>query len=651
MKRNRIIQLPRRVYEKIAAGEVVTGPLSAVKELTENAIDAEARSIVVEIKEGGKSYIRVTDDGEGIPREDVESAFLPHATSKIAAEGDLDSIDTLGFRGEALSSIAAVSRMEISTKTADSKVGVSLSSEGGVIGDIKDVGAADGTTVVVRDLYFNTPARFKFMKSDRAESSAIIDFVSKIAVAYPHIRVKMINNGDILFSTNGKGDVLQAVLTVYGANDGEGLISAEGHTERMSLKALISGPNKSKKSRRSQILFVNGRYVADDTVAQAIADAYKEYVFEGRFPIVYLFLRIDPTLVDVNVHPAKNEIRFSDGRDVANFVRDTLRATLASKAGIPVISSARGRTREEMWEQRKKETEFYALRDDRTGGGKTSGSRGDLDRDEKKGSAREDEGFVHSVNINKLWSTSVSDSVSDDSYESAGDASARGWREDAAPDTDLDAKNGSADECANAGAKTSGVQSEMNIASLHVLGSVFATYLLAADNDSFYIIDQHAAHERVNYERFLSQRRSENKQSQQLLTPMVLQLPAAAKSAGDDWAGRLSVLGFEAELFGKNALIVKAFPAFLPYAEAELFLRDVIDNASDAPPDNDRALERLISRACKQSVKGNDMLSSSEIASLLDDLSHCENPYTCPHGRPVFVRMSKRDLERMFKRA
>jgi DNA mismatch repair protein MutL len=486
------------------------------------------------------------------------------------------------------------------------------------------------------------------MKSDRAESSAIIDFLSKIAVAYPHIRIKMVNNNNILFSTNGKGDVLQAVLTVYGTNGSEGLIPVEGEAEHMSLKALISGSNNSRKSRRSQILFVNGRYVTDEILTRAIAEAYKEYMFEGRFPIVYLFLQIDPSLVDVNVHPAKSEIRFFENRSVGAFVKNTLLSKLASKEGIPNIPTGRKWSPKEAWEQRKKEIEFYALKDDST----TSAENHSEERSE--GKSKSDKDYVESVNITTLWSNvssaddplGVSDDLSDVAYDAEKSANAP-----AANRSDIPISEKTDEETrSNAPIPVTPIQHEMNIASLQVLGSVFATYLLATDADSFYIVDQHAAHERVNYERFLNQYRSADKLIQQILTPAVCTLPAAAKSSIDGWAAWLTGLGFETELFGENAVIVKTFPAFLPYTEAEIFLRDIIDNAAAEPPDNDKAIERLISRACKQSVKANDTLKNDEIAILLRDLARCANPYTCPHGRPVFIRMGKRDLERMFKR-
>ncbi|MDR1953403.1 MAG: DNA mismatch repair endonuclease MutL [Clostridiales Family XIII bacterium] len=645
MTHNRITQLPKQVFEKIAAGEVVTGPLSVVKELVENAIDAGASAITVEIREGGKNYIRVADDGSGIRREDVELAFMPHATSKILGESDLDRIGTLGFRGEALSSIAAVSRLKMVTKTADAKTGSAISTDGGHIGEVKEVGAADGTTIIVEDIYFNTPARLKFMKSDRAESSAIIDFLSKIAVAYPHIRIKMVNNNNILFSTNGKGDVLQAVLTVYGTSGSEGLIPVEGETEHMSLKALISGPNNSRKNRRSQILFVNGRYVTDETIARAIAEAYKEYMFEGRFPIVYLFLQIDPSLVDVNVHPAKSEIRFFENRSVGTFIKNTILSKLASKEGIPNMPTGNKWSPKEAWEQRKKEIEFYALKDDADAPEKkTPKGRNPVE-------ISSDDEYVETVNIKTLWSNDspdvdlpkVSDDLSGVAYDAEKPAAAN------LSDAPISEKTG-AETRPNAPIPVTPMQHEMNIDSLQVFGSVFATYLLATDADSFYIVDQHAAHERVNYERFLNQYRSADKLIQQILTPAVCKLPAAAKSSVDSWAAWLTGLGFETELFGDNTVIVKTFPAFLPYTEAEIFLRDIIENAAAEPPDNDKAIERLISRACKQSVKANDTLKNDEIAMLLRDLSRCANPYTCPHGRPVFIRMGKRDLERMFKR-
>jgi DNA mismatch repair protein MutL len=334
---NQIIQLPKQISDKIAAGEVVTGPISVVKELVENSIDAGADSVTIEIRDGGKSYIRITDNGSGIPKEEVELAFLPHATSKIKVEDDLDGINTLGFRGEALTSIAAVSKLEMVTKTDMEKVGTSVYIEGGDIVEKKDVGTNTGTTIIVKDLYYNTPARLKFMKSDRAESTKIIDLISRLAIAYPNTKFKMINNGNILFTTNGKGDVLNNIFQVYGTDTSNKLLEIERDIDDYKIKAYISPSSQTKKTRKSQIYFVNGRVVNSKTIENAISKGYQEFLFEGRHPIAYLFLEINPLKLDVNVHPAKTEVRFNEQAILSEFISHTIYDRLKTKDAIPSI--------------------------------------------------------------------------------------------------------------------------------------------------------------------------------------------------------------------------------------------------------------------------------------------------------------------------
>ena len=712
---NRIIKLPKNVSEKIAAGEVVTGPLAVVKELTENAVDAGASTISVEIKDGGKTFLRVSDDGCGIAADDIELAFTPHATSKIGGEDDLERIDTLGFRGEALASIAAVSRLEMTTKTKAGAAGVFITVEGGEIKEIRETGAADGTAVAVRDLFYNTPARQKFMRSERAESASVVDFVSRLAVAYPNIRFRMKSNDAILFSTNGKGDVLKTILTVYGdpggalipvhfGADNQTIRTKDGADVQMSLHAWISGPNLGKKSRRSQVLFVNGRVVTDAQISAAISEAYKEFMFEGRYPVAYLFLQMPPADVDVNVHPAKSEIRFRDSRAVVAFVKETLRNALLSADAIPkALNMQDPKQRNRAWREEKA---FYSLRgpesnnpgqsaDPMTGvEGSLKGStdpaisfEGSQDespnpvagiegnpidqlsaakqaganangKDPAK-SAAKSEGLVEHIDIKTLWSPKVSEHLDDLRYGLDGSADCPKGNADHGGQLvaqqygdSVPAGQAAINDSKGAfiHAKT-GAQSQFEIEYLRVLGAVFSTYLVASDDECLYIVDQHAAHERINYERFLASWRGRENVVQELLAPYILDIPAVAIPTMDEWTVWLSRLGFEAAVFGERSIVVKTFPAFLAFPEAEGFLRDIIDSANGAPPENDRALNRLISNACRKSIRGGDHLDASEIKALLKELVACDNPYTCPHGRPVFIKLSESDLERLFKRA
>ena len=337
--RKKIAELPKQLADKIAAGEVVERPLSIVKELVENSIDAGSDFITVEIKNGGKSYIRVTDNGCGIPKEEVELAFKRHATSKIEKIRDLDSIETLGFRGEALSSIAAVSRTELITKSPEEPVGTSVINEGGNILSVSDTGCPDGMTIVVRDLFYNTPARLKFLKKDNTESSLIIDFISKIALAYPQIRVRLINNGNTLFTTPGRGDRFLAIATVYDPHTAEKMIRInDAEDDIFHLEGYISPPEHTRINRKNQIFFVNGRYVQSKVIERAVSDAYRQRLFEGRYPVVFLFLSVRPELLDVNIHPNKKEIRFDDEDRVSDFVTVAIKKGLNQKDAVGEIT-------------------------------------------------------------------------------------------------------------------------------------------------------------------------------------------------------------------------------------------------------------------------------------------------------------------------
>jgi DNA mismatch repair protein MutL len=639
-----IRQLPKEIADKIAAGEVVSAPLSVVKELVENSIDAGAGSIGVEIECGGKTFIRVTDDGSGIDEDDVRLAFAPHATSKISDEPDLVSIKTLGFRGEALSSIAAVSRLEMVTKTADARTARMVAVEGGEFIADEPTGAPDGTSITVRDLFYNTPARLKFMKSDRSETTKIVDLMSRLAVAYPEIKIRLSTGGTVLFSTPGRGDRLKTILTVFGGSAGEDLIHIDTRDSHRlpSLTAWVSNPNRSAKTRRSQVFFVNGRYVKDDVISGAVSDAYREFMFEGRYPLVYLFLEIDPSLVDVNVHPTKSEIKFAEPAEVREFVKNAIASALMSKAGVPTA-----RTAQQFASAKRAEREFYRL-DAGSAGGKFGGeARAAAVAPDASDIAGAEGEFAEIVNIKQLYNGyepvptgAVHEKPLDESYEA----------EDALPALD----SLKTEKRKPQGARQSGVapnQQEFRIDYLQVLGTVFGAYIAAVDEDSFYLVDLHAAHERVNYERFMSAYRSGERLTQTMLAPEVVRLPASARAHTEEWAALLSEVGFDAELFGDGSLVVKSVPAFMGADEAMRFAGDIIESGGGSVPDNDRAVERLISRACRASVKANTKLADEEARALLASLAGCANPYTCPHGRPVFIRYTKYELERLFKRA
>jgi DNA mismatch repair protein MutL len=600
IENKRIIELPKTVYDKIAAGEVVDRPLSIVKELIENSIDAGASSVVVEIKNGGKSYIRVTDNGGGIEKSDVELAFKRHATSKIRNASDLDHISSLGFRGEALSSIAAVSRVELITKTEGEKSGARIKLEGGEILEKEDTGCPEGTTIIIEDLFFNTPARMKFLKPDATESTLIIDFVSKMALAYPQIKIRLVNNGNILFSTSGKGDVYSNILTIYSKEIGEKLIHLREENGQLALEAFVSAPNNSKTNRKSQIFFVNGRYISSKVMENAVTDAYQEKLFEGRYPIAFLFLRVSPENLDVNIHPNKKEVRFDNERLVREFLAVAIRNGLKSKDAIPEI---------------KRDNIFKT-----------------------KNEAQPEERKAEQVDIKKLLSEQRKLEKAIGKVAEAIETAA----EKTAPVPPL------RDQIQETGVS---YRNEFDMRELTVTGSIFGTYITAVDDTCFYLIDQHAAHERIFYEKLLAQYKNEEKDQQLILMPVVINVTHAVKNDTGGMLDFLGNLGFQIEEFGPTAYIMKAIPVFMELEEARDFIDYLLDNISEeADLDNQRKIQSIITNACKKAVKAHDVLDKKEIDRLIADLAKTKNPYSCPHGRPTFVRLKQYEIEKMFKR-
>ncbi|MDR1815439.1 MAG: DNA mismatch repair endonuclease MutL [Clostridiales Family XIII bacterium] len=680
----RIRQLPREVYDLIAAGEVVTAPLSVVKELVENSIDAGATRIVVEIEEGGISLIRVSDNGCGIASADLPLAFAPHATSKISVAEDLSQIFTLGFRGEALASIATVARVTLVTKAANAPAGspgVRVTVAGGIEESSEPAGAETGTSVTVADLFFNLPARRKHLNAARSEAAKVVDFCSRMAVCYTEIAFRLVSNGTVLFATRGNGDRLAAITTVYGTGVAAALVAVDAEDAKaggrmpplrlgaldasagMRLSGYVSDPTGLRKSRRGQVLFVNGRSVRNAAVDAAIDRAYREFAEPGRFPVSFLFLSVDPTAVDVNVHPAKSEVTFFDAAAVGDFIEAAVRGALASERGIPRLrlpgrKGAADRTFR-MGDGTAPAPESALPR----GGSEDEGAdaRAVADGDNGIGRVATDGGHgaqVASLDVGALLSfreTPVefggardsargSDAAAFPASAASVEAPAVGFLEP--PET-----------VTNAAAEPA--PAALAIDRLRVLASLFATYLLAADGDSFYIIDQHAAHERVNYEKFLRGVREKEPQRQALLTPYLFTAPASAHADFERLLPQLARLGYEIDEFGDDGTYAaRTFPAFLSHAEGAAFLTELLGEAdayslkkNPTPADNAALTERLILRACKTSVKANDALTEPETAQLLNDLQNCENPYTCPHGRPVFLKLTKSDIERLFKRA
>lgn len=601
LENKRIVKLSTSTANKIAAGEVVDRPVSVVKELIENSIDAGANSIIVEIEQGGKSYIRITDNGSGILYEDVENAFERHATSKIREAEDLQYINTLGFRGEALASIAAVSRVEIITKTKNNKAGIKLKIAGGTVIEKKETGCPDGTTIIVSELFYNVPARLKFLKQDAAEANLIIDFISKISLAYSNIKFRLINNGKILFSTSGDGNVYKNIVSIYKQEIAHDLIHISEETEIYKLDAYISTPSNTRPSKKHQIFFVNGRYIKSAVLDRSFNNSYHELIPDGRYPVGFIFLQIVPDRIDVNIHPNKREIKFREEKDAEDFIVRVFKAGLRSSVSIPTIKTKRlFKENENVKSETTEQVNINKLLE----------TKQDVSHDiikEYPVSFKAQE----TVNIEKQ--SEIIFSAIEESVEK--------------------------------------IEKHFYIMDLNILGTIFSTYILASDAECFYLIDQHAAHERVLYEQLLDALNNEDVITQRLLTPMVIQLSYSEAHNTEMNIELIRGLGYEIEAFGNNAFIIKAIPYMMDFGEGRALLEDVIESLTDEQIFSDKnKIEKIIGRACKKAVKANDHLDEKEIKHLLELLSQMKNPFSCPHGRPVFVKLTKYDVERMFKR-
>lgn len=616
--------LEKNIADKIAAGEVIERPISIVKELVENSIDAGATSIVVEIKNGGKSYIRVTDDGCGIEKSQVETAFLRHATSKIETAKDLDAIETLGFRGEALASIAAVSHTEIVTKTEREPTGTRLLIYGGEILANTGIGCPTGTTLIVTDLFYNTPARLKFLKSDSGESGIIIDFMSEIALAYKDIKFRLINNGNILFSTNGKGDRFSCLLSIYKQRELEGLVPVSYSDGSNVLEGYISTPALSKTTRRSQIFFVNGRVVKSKILEKGVDEGYRERLFPGRYPIVFLFLQTSPEDLDVNIHPNKRDVRFDKEGEIIEFIARGIKDALGTKEAVVNARKVLGNAFKEKAPERVEELK----------------AEKNINNDKSR-----------QVDVKSLLSTLVAETPNEYTASQITPA-ANPAREGG----HADAKGPTSETFLQRPAET-GMKLEpptlkpFDFIDLTLTGVIFGTYITATDDRNFYLIDQHAAHERIFYEKLVGQYMASEKYSQPILTPIIIDVSLSAKENEYSWLDSLAEMGYSIEEFGQNSYIIKEIPTYMEIGEAEEFVKVFLENINESTNlSNTIIIDKLIMKSCKSAVKARDYLSMDEVRALMKDLANCVNPFSCPHGRPTFIKLSNYDIEKMFKR-
>ena len=724
--------LSDETINQIAAGEVIERPLSVVKELLENAIDAGSTAVSVEIRDGGISMIRVTDNGGGIAEEDVRNAFVRHATSKIRDARDLLSIQTLGFRGEALASIASVARVELITKTPGVLMAVHYQIEGGVEKDFAKIGAPDGTTFIVRDLFKNVPARRKFLKSPQAEAARIQDILEKEALAHPEVAFRYLQDGRQLLATLGNGSLLDVIYSIYGRDVTNQLITVNRAYQRSTLTGLpavtvrgfIGKPVITRANRNFELYFVNERFVKNPMIMKAIEDGYRAFLMQHKFPFVVLMIDVNPEIVDVNVHPQKLEVRFSDGMLIYNSVLDAVQNALRQTELIvntDLDNAADGRGAHaatstgsgsavpktpvmphvEPFEKKRveatREVFAEALRpqlhpdaapkeDIYLQGQPRNGNSGSHDGLHERRSEAE---MPRAVTTSSDTVTAAGEqkatvaerlstddvSVTKDIQEAAG-TSAVSVLHDAkeagnafAISASSEEKKTAADAASSASPETTATApvpqkpeqeslfserflSEQARSAHRIIGQVFETYWLVEYGDKLYIIDQHAAHEKVNFERMMKRLREKKSASQYLNPPILLTLTADEARVLEEHMSYFEQLGYVISSLGDRDYSISAIPTDLPELSKKELLLEILDELTDEAgmTTPDTIYDKIASMSCKAAVKGNNKLSLMEADALIGELLTLENPYACPHGRPTIISMSKTELEKKFKR-
>ncbi len=605
----KINKLPRSIWELIAAGEVVERPASVVKELIENSIDAGADTVTVEIQSGGIRYIRITDNGCGIAREDVPTAFISHATSKIEKATDLDAIGTLGFRGEALSSVAAVSQVEMLTKTAEEAVGTRIVIRGGETVSIDDAGCPDGTTVIIRDLFYNTPARMKFLKSDKSEGMAVAGVVDKLALSHPEVGIRFIKDGKQIMLTSGNGSLKDAIYSVYGREFADSLLECEYELGGMRAKGFISMPHESRGSGSMQVFFVNNRFIKSKTACAALNEAYKNSIMVGRFPACVLFIDVAPELVDVNVHPAKTEVRFSNEKAIFDLVYYAAKNTLAVDNSRPQVKLDNVKSAAELLAKPVPETKQESFYDYHPADS--------VYKPEPKVTLRDAAQSVYGGDED-LPDLSVKTAVSEEKPEIKTEI-----KNEAQPKKDV---------------------------SFRYLGEAFRTYIFAEYNGKLVIIDKHAAHERMLYNKLKSE--MGEAPSQMLLKPVSVLLSKDEYMAVVENTDVMTRAGFDIEDFGEGTVIVRACPLNLEGEDITGLVGEMasylVNNKRSVEPEKLDWLYHNI--ACRAAIKAGNVQTDYELIEFTKQLLADESIRFCPHGRPVLIEMTKYELDKQFGR-
>lgn len=604
-----IIILDEKTANKIAAGEVVERPSSVVKELVENSLDAGATFICVEIRDGGISMIKATDNGSGIAHDDVELAFERHATSKIKNEKDLNCISTLGFRGEALASIAAVSKVQLVTRQPYDASGCLIEIEGGKVVNFHETGCPSGTTITIRDLFYNTPARYKFLKSNSTEAGYVMEMLTKIALGRPDVSFKFINSGKTVFHTPGNNDLISCIFSIYGKDFVNNLIPVSYKNAFAEIKGAVGTPEFSKKNRNYQNFYINTRYIRSKLVAEALEKAYETMLMKHRFPAAILYININPSLVDVNVHPAKLEVRFSNEQEVFRTVYDAVNSAFVSIAANHTFIH--------------NSDDICNNTSDNTSNITPSDNSIATFYENSFGTPQNQ--FINSADNAKPFNSTI--------------------KED---------KNNINDVINEQQTLYYGSTfSQYNNLNNYIIGGeVFSTYIILYNDSEMLLLDQHAAHERIIYENIKIKYEHGEPMSQYLMSPEILELDMFQYQCAQNQKHFLERLGFNFENFGNNSIVIRAVPAEISNAGIAIqAFKDAVDMLiKEDKIDEDKTKDTLFTIACKAAVKANQKLKSEEIKSLIEQLLKLEKPFTCPHGRPIAIRFGKYEIERKIKR-
>ncbi len=616
--------LNQETVNKIAAGEVIERPSSVVKELVENAIDAKATAITVEIKDGGISMVRVTDNGCGIDGKEIPMAFLRHSTSKIKSVEDLLSVSSLGFRGEALSSIAAVSQIELITKPQTDFIGYRYLIEGGVEKGLEEVGAPDGTTFIVRNLFYNTPVRRKFLKSAQTEAGYINSLIEHLSLSHPDISFRFISNNQNRLHTSGNMNLKDIIYNVYGRDITKNLFEINAKTQDIEISGFIGKPLICRGNKAYENYYINGRYIKSSIITKAIEEAYKGYIMPHNFPFTAIHFKINPEILDVNVHPTKMELRFSTNEYVYNFVLDSIKSTLKSGELAPEVSLSDVKVPQRFLNLNNSSArQNYAAAQVQA---PEEAKQADIPKPTVSAANPSKERLPEPFEINRSNDMIIKEEATKYADNNKSDVQQLSMFDNALMNV-----------------------SDTN--SYRVIGQLFDTYWLIEFEDKFYMMDQHAAHEKILYEKLMNHIKTKKMDTQMIMPPIILELNLRQEEIIIKYSSVFDKVGFELEQFGTMSYKVTGVPAGFPIINYKQMLIDMIDNlCDDRKSDLEIITEKIASMSCKAAVKGNNKLSFDEAKQLIGELMKAENPYNCPHGRPTLIVMSKYEIEKKFKR-